>query len=536
MNVPGIGNLYSAFSGIWTRLRAGSNSFDDVLADSIDRANVRFLLPEDSRLYVTEWSRQKLNEKSEWLWQNFALVKELVEGIARHTIAKGISIQLETEDDEWNQAAERDFENWAITPARCDIAGRRDFYEAQAHAIEQWTMRGEFFSAFVENPRWPSPIAGNQSAPAFWLIDSNDCRTPPAVREPDLALRLIDGVELGNYGEPLNYYVRTAGTYDFEPVPVGNMCHWFKPHATNQPRGITPLAQAVNPLVDVKELRNLATRVAKANQLVAVVRKGIGKMPSRGGIGALKTGNSISGGTDGAVELESAARNAGAGIAYVGDTGDVKMVQSNAPSPLVSPFVKELLLRDACLAPGVPMEFFWDPTALGGANTRFILGRADLFFQILADGLTHRFCTPTAVRVLAWRMENGLLAQCKDPQWMDKVTWQLPARLTVDIGREGALDVVKLRSLQLSLRSYYNARGQNWLPEVRQRIREMKVLKKMCEEAEIPEMFNYFTALDPGAQLIQNASITDATTQPEEPGKARDGKDAEGDNAKDKAA
>jgi hypothetical protein len=485
----------------------GGNAFEDALATSIDRANVRFLLPQDSRLYVSAWNRTALNEKAEWLWQNFALVKELVEGIARHTIGKGIAVQFETEDHEWNLAAERDFENWALTPSRCDIAARRNFYELQAHAIEQWTMRGEFFSAFVENPRWPSPRGGEKGAPSFWAIDSNDVRTPsqkPLIGNPAKVPEIIDGVELGQYGEPVNYFVRTGAVDSFATVPVGEICHWYRPHATNQPRGVTPLAQAINPLVDVYQLRNYAMRSAKAQQLVALVMKNIGKKPTRGAFGAIKAASSRPGEDDGAVELEAAGRNAGAGIAYVDGEGDVKMVASNAPSPLVAPFVRDLMLRDACLAPGVPMEFFWDPSSLGGANTRFILGRADLFFQILADGLAYRFCTPAAIRVIEWRIANGLLAPCKDPLWWEKVGWQYPARLTVDIGREGALDIQKLRSLQLNLRDYYNARGQNWFAQMQQRIREMKTLKKMCDDAGMPEMFAYFTALDPGAALIKD--------------------------------
>lgn len=503
----------SIFTNFFSRLRGGGNAFDDVTAASIDRANVRFMLPEDSRLYVTDWTRGALVEKAEWLWQNFAVVKELVAGIARHTIGKGISIQLESEDHEWNVAAERDFEAWALTPDRCDIAARRNFYEAQTAAVESWATRGEFFSGYVKNPRWKSPI-GDGFAPSFWLIDPADVATPRDVTDPGQLDRIVDGIELGTYGEPRNFFVRTLGKNKFEPVPVSDICHWFTPHAINQPRGVTPLAQAVNPLVDVHELRKLTTRSAKAQQLVTMVLKNIGKTAKRGAAGGIKGETDEDGN---AKELEAAGRNAGAGIAYVGTDGDVKVVSSSQPSPLVEPFIRDLLMRDACLAPGVPMEFFWDPTKLSGANTRFVLGRADLFFQVLADAMIYRFNTPLAIRVLQWRMQNGLLAPCKDKNWMDRVSWQLPARLTVDAGREGALDIQKLRSGLLNLRSYYNARGMNWRTELAQRIREMSELKRMCEEAGMPELFQYFIALDPGARLIQSESnAADSEVDPAE--------------------
>ncbi|MEQ1862793.1 MAG: phage portal protein [Chthoniobacteraceae bacterium] len=488
----------SIISSFFGRFRGGGNPFEEALSRGIDRLNVKFMLPEDSRLYATEWTRSALNEKSEWLWQHFPLVKELTEGIARHTVGKGMSIQIETEDHDFNTAAERDFEAWALSPDRCDISARRNFYECQAHAVEQWLIRGEFFAAHVQNPRWPSPLSGTP-APSFWSIDSNDVRTPPMLSDPAQLDRVIDGIELGRYGEPIRYFARVAGETNFQPIPASDLCHWFKPHAVNQPRGLTPFAQAVNSLVDVHQLRNLTVRTAKANQLVALMVKNMGKGAKRGGLGAIE-GNP----TEGNADLEAAGRNAGAAIAYVGADGDVKMVQASAPSPLVSPFVRDMLLRDACLAPGVPMEFFWDPSSLGGANTRFVLGRADLFFQILADALLYRFCTPFAIRFLDWRITNGLLAVPKDPAWKDRISWQLPARLTVDNGREGALDIAKLKCCLLTLRAYYNARGMNWRTELQQRIREMQQLKRMCDDAGMPELFQYFIALDPGTQLIQH--------------------------------
>src|SRR5437016_14184450 len=101
--------------GGWFRSRA----FQETTESSIDRVNVRFILPGDSRLYVGHWTRHELNRKAEWVYQNFGIVKEAVAGIARHVIGKGLSLEIDSDDDpKLIEAAEQDFENWALTPER----------------------------------------------------------------------------------------------------------------------------------------------------------------------------------------------------------------------------------------------------------------------------------------------------------------------------------------------------------------------------------------------------------------------------------
>src|SRR6266481_5525116 len=92
----------------------GGRAFAETTDPGIDRANVRFLIPPDSRLYIRQWSRRIINHKAEWLYQNFGIVKEGIAGIARHTVGKGISLQVDSEDSKWNDLAESDFEDYAL--------------------------------------------------------------------------------------------------------------------------------------------------------------------------------------------------------------------------------------------------------------------------------------------------------------------------------------------------------------------------------------------------------------------------------------
>ncbi len=475
-------NPFSLFGRL---LGIGGNAFSDTVLSSIDRANVRFILPLDSALYLTSRTRRAINEKAEWIWQNFGVVKEGVAGIARHTVGKGISLQIDSADDDWNQLAEDDFESYALTPERCDLAGRRNFYEAQTTGVEQRILRGEFLAAKTENPDWAARAKdGNQyQEPCFQLYDTEEISTPGMAGITEGKV-ILDGCELDQNSRVTNYHVRNLDGMTWTPIPRARMIHWYKPHAINQVRGISDLAQAVNPLVDIHELKRLTTRSAKAQQLIALVLKNVARKKSRGAFGAVKDaapGSDGNPGTDTA-QLEQLVGAAGAGIAYVGDDGDAKLITPNSPTPLVEGFITDLLMRDVCAGWGVPAEFFWSIAKLGGANTRFILSKADLLFQVLADGLIYRFCTPIAFRYLQYRIQTGALRPCKDPNWAAKMSWQTPPRVTVDNGNENKMLIELLANGMITLREFCNARGLNYRHTMRQWIREPIEFLKIAKQ------------------------------------------------------
>lgn len=472
---------------------SSSIAFRDTILGSPDRGNVLFLLPSDSRYYLNGWTRYRINQKAEWLWQNFGIVKEGTAGIARHTVGKGLSLVIDSTDHDWAMKAEADFDQYAASPDRCDIAARRNFYQAQTFAVEQRILRGEFFAADVQNPRWKDD-RGETETPAFQTFDSQEITSPDTPADD-----VVDGVKVGKFSEPIEFYARTTNG-DVVPIPAGKMRHWYKPHTSSQVRGISDFAQAVNGLVDIHELKRLTTRSAKAHQLVALVLKGINKKRTRGAMGAIKNAGSVDPDTQDkdTAQLEQLYGGAGAGIAYLDAEGDVKLVTSSSPSPLVEPFITDLLMRDVCAAWGVPMEFFWAVAKLNSANVRFILSKADLFFQILADELAGVFCTPLAYRYITWRIQTGVLPKPKDPNWT--IGWQGPRRITIDNGRDGNMKLQFLANGATNLKRLYNEEGENWLPHTRQWFREFKIAKQIAIEEGVPEAFNAWRALQPGAK------------------------------------
>lgn len=509
-------SMFGKFKGLF------GYAYQEQISATSDRSNVLFLLPADSRFYLNNFTRTRILQKTEWLRQNFGIVKEGGNGIARHTIGKGICLQIDSEDIDANRYMEEDFEEYAITPDRCDLAGRRNFYEAQATVLESRLFRGEAFAVDCFNKRW-------NGEPCFQLWDSNEVVTPDG-GTPDSGV--IDGVKLDADFCPVEYYVRTFGQVA-KPVPASAMMHWYKPEQINQVRGVSEFAQAVNPLVDIHELKKLATKSAKLHQALAVVVKKTAKLGRKGAFAAIRNAPGANGCAPSTSEgqdttaLESI--YGGASIAYVGDDGDVKLVSGNSPSPLVETFITDLLMRDVCAGWGVPAEFFWSIAKLSGANTRFVLSKADLFFQIIGDALIYRFCRRHAYRFLQFRIQNGLLKAPQDKAgnplpW--KMSWQTPARITIDSGRDSATDIARLANGLLTLRQYYNERGQDYRRALAQWFREWKEAKQIADEIGVPEVYRLFRASMPGAAGAAPREQDKSEDPPEDPNEADPGKQA----------
>lgn len=437
---------------------------------SIDRANVMFMLPSDTGLWMAPRSRNLLRKRFEWLRQNFGIVQEMVAGIARHTVGKGLSVQFNTTDTEWNRLAEEDVERWALTPDRCDAGGRRNFYEAQIYAVESFIGPGEFFARDVENPRW-------DGEPCFQLFDPHEIQTPEGNLDP----RVLDGIRVDEQYRPVEIFSRegTATGSVYKPSPAEQWTHWMKPTTANQVRGITPFAPAVANLADIHEMKRLTVRTAKAQALIAVMLKGFDKKKSKGAVGAIRNLGASAAGFDGSADtaaVEQLYEGAGGAIAYVDKDGDAKLLASNAPSPLVEPFISDLLLRDVCLAPGVPVEFFWAPHKLSGSNQRFIMERADLLFDTTGDALIYRWVRRQIFRYVSHRIATKKLRAPTVPTaeapWWDTMDFQRPKRLTVDNGRDTKAKLEMLANGGTTLRDIYDELGANYRPKLKQWIRE----------------------------------------------------------------
>ncbi len=307
---------------------------DKLFRWNTDRTQILYVLPENPREYLDPLSRGEIARRVELLMEKFGLVKEGGRGIARHTIGSGLTLQLNTEDLDWNSDAEADFLLYSLTKSRFDLAGRRDFYVAQQAAVEQLIFRGEFFSASAKNPRW-------NNEPCVQLFDTTEIRTPDSMSDDTPSV--YDGVQLGEYNEPLGYYAPTKAN-PTRLIPVSQMFHWYEPTGINQIRGESAFSPVVNKLVDWWDLEKLVVKTAKTHSALAVAVKKLAKIGGRGAFNAIKSGGS--GNTDPTCNTQALEKAFGGAVAYLGQDGEVELVNSTTPNEKLQPFVSNLFAPD----------------------------------------------------------------------------------------------------------------------------------------------------------------------------------------------
>lgn len=527
--------IRAAAAGATLGFRAAFGAYQEATSFGPDRGGVAIIMPSDTRSYVDSWTRKEIRRRVEWVFQNFGVMKEAVRGIARLTVQRGICLSINTDDETWNAAAEADFEAWAMSPNRCDLSGRRNFYEIQAHAIEMRIKQGEFLAAFVKNPRW-------EDEPCLQIFDGQEIDTPND-RQSDA--RVFDGVELDANHCPVRYFVcREDGS---TPIPASEFVHWFHGDSTNQVRGISDLAQAIAPTQDAKELIRIVTKTAKQQTAFGLHVKKAVKKGGQGALDQIRTlsqrakvaaGEATPPGSektppsqDNDAAYERVA--GGGGIVYTDADGDVRFVTPSSPTPLLEPFITKVLLRDGFASVGAPAELFWDCSNLNSANQRFVLLKGDVLFTHLGDGLIGHLLNPAAVRFLVHRMEQGKLEKPRirlvDPEtgketwqpdtegrWMSALVWQLPQRMSIDNGRDANAEIAQLDKGIENLASVNDRRGRGWRPMTRQWFREFAYAELCAKEFKVEWALKLWRAAMPGAAGASPTATEDRLTELEE--------------------
>ena len=504
-----LGKVRSALAGVAVGIRAsmgGGRAYSETVGWSPDRSNVMYWAPADSRQHLPAWTRVQINGKVEWLFQNFGVVKEGVRGIVRHTVGRGRSLQLNSEDTDWNEEGEMDWETYALSKSRCDVANRRNFYDFQNLAGWQRLKQGEFIAAWAANPRWD----GEVSLQAF---DASEIKTPEGMGPEQ---RVFDGVQLDENCAAVTYYAASAGG-KLVPIPATSMIHWYALDGVNAVRGVSEFAQAVNPLIDIHDLIKVTTKTGKLHGAMALLVKRAAKVGGQGAVGAIRNetarrvatpappppgANGLNPPAQGAEHVAGPALErvfSGGAIMYVDDENDVRLVSASSPSPLVEPFVSDMLMRDVCSGWGVPEGFFWGAAKVGAGAQRAIFVKAELFFTVFGDGIDTELGTPWVVRYLEARMAAGKLRRPKDENWMQKIAWQGPQKLSVDDGRVGALELQQLANGVENMQSSHDRRGRNWRTFTQQWFREWGYAYKCAVKAGVPWAMKFWRASTPGA-------------------------------------
>lgn len=431
----------------------GNGAYFEALRPSEDRTPITPSgLVFSARPYVTGVERTTLSALARALYDNGGLPALAVNQIAFHSVP--IVPMADTGDEDLNDVYEAYWQDWC---QRCDFYGRveMDFEALQEVICTSVDLDGDIGVALVSDAGFPQV----QLIPGWRIASSTDGKKD----------RSMDGVMLDNAGRVTGYSVSAED--GSERIDVGEMMLVRDPTPSSWYRGLSPLRRGMNDLRDGKDILAFEKLAVKLNSSLIGVLEG-GPIDEDHGFQIPDEGD---GDEEDAEEGEpeevvqsglSRAEMLGGDIPTLPEGKKLARAESNRPNAQFDSFMDTL---SAAFVSGMdlPPAFILD-TKLTGPSVRSVIGKAQRKFGRRAAAMK-RLVRWIWVRVMAWGIEHDGLPTT--PHW-DRVTFNQPAKATIDAGRESAQEREDNATGLMSRQEHYGNRGLPWKPEVDQLFNE----------------------------------------------------------------
>jgi capsid protein len=170
---------------------------------------------------------------------------------------------------------------------------------------------------------------------------------------------------------------------------------------------------------------------------------------------------------------------------------------SDRPSPTFTGFL-EYIDRDVAVGLGVPLEFVWDASKLGGTAQRFVLQLAQTKFEE-----RQRLLARNAERVRNWVIAKGInRGDIRFHQDWWRVEWQFASKITVDVGREAQANREDYIAGLRTAKEDYAERGKSLREARRDSEQSARDLLKRAEKL-VSEFSSHGLTLTHAIELIE---------------------------------
>ncbi len=444
-------DLKSAASRIRKRwgMQANNGEFDGIkyTTNRISRPTVA----QDSRQSMTPYARTRALSLGRWAYSNVGYVKGAIDAMARYSFGSvGLIPQAQTSDESWNTASESYFREACKI---IDVTGRFTLSEMQRILSKAIDRDGDVGLVLTES---------SNGFPQIQMIEGHRISSTGAKEEE----KFFDGVKVNASGRPIAYRV-SLDSKTFQVIPATNFIHLYDADRCDQLRGITALIHALNDIQDLQEIIGFEKMGVKASLAPGLVHY------TSGGEDKLMP-TTVSNG----ITYESLV---GGMIPRLYEGEKLESFKSNRPTAGIEDFSK-ILIRNVALGMGLPVEFVYDPSSVGGAGVRLVVAQAQRRFEERQE----LFKTRLMGRIWGYTISKGIKRGelPKSSEWW-KVAWQNPTKITVDAGRDATANRDDVRA---GLRTYaedFGERGMDWREQIEQAAREAAWIKEMAAKYDV---------------------------------------------------
>jgi len=401
--------------------------------------------------------RRTLRNRARYEVANNSYARGIVLTLANDVIGTGPRLQMLTESPDLNREIEREFAKWAKV---VNLADRlRTMRAARA-------QDGEAFAVLVSNGALASGVTLD-----LRLIEADRVTTP------DLSLvgedNAVDGIVFDAGGNPVEYHVLKAHPgsdkavglgLEYDRVPAEAMVHWFRADRPGQSRGLPDILPALPLFAQLRRYTLAVIAAAESAANIAIFMKT--SAPPNGE----------------AAEVEPmATMEFEPNMAVFGPEGwEPSQIRAEQPATTYSEFKHEILNEIArCL--NMPFNV----AAGNSSGYNYASGRLDhqTYFKSIRVEQAHLEDVVLDRLLDAWLREAvrvpGLLPPAARALDDYPHQWFWDGHEHVDPAKEASAQSERLANHTTTLAHEYAKQGKDWETELRQRAKEIALIKEL---------------------------------------------------------
>lgn len=398
-----------------------------------------------------DWNNYTLRQRGRMLYMSSPVATSAINTNRTKVIGQGLTLQCAVKREvlgisaeaakDWQRKAEVEFALWADRKENCDATGMNNLYGLEQLALISWLQSGDVFPVFKRYK--PTPL--NPYSLRIHLVEADRVRTPAAYGggttfsgitdgiNPDNNNRIYDGVEVDNNGMVVAYYVHNNYPWQASAEPdkwtrvvahgektgLPNILHIMGSERCDQYRGVTYLAQIIEPLLQLRRYTESSLMAAliqsfftawiitKSDQTAIPVNE-VGAGDIAGVPSANPEENNLS-------ESDNEYEMGPGTVAHLGENEDIKFGSPNIPTTGFDAFVKSFCQQMGA-AVGIPYEVL-----LKEFNSSYSASRAALLeaweeFKMRRSWFVADFCQPVYE---VWLAEAVARGRIKAPGFFD---------------------------------------------------------------------------------------------------------------------
>lgn len=443
--------------------------------------------PNDARNDLSVFTRLEILKRSRYMLKNTALLRMLRADMVNYAVGDGMMVNAcGSESDDWNAKAQQIWDDWCMAP---DLTGRFDMTEVQDLVCQALDEDGEIFLIKVRDPRNNFPKVQIARAHRCWdgiTEVPEDC---------------VDGVRQDPYGRPTFYrFERDDGT--MRDVPANAVIHVYAPEQSDASRYVPPTQHAFNNLQDENELLAMEMNNRKEeSRHRKIFKRGVAPVTTeQEEEDEAEFGERLRGGLEDeeATTEEDVQKKLGGDTLFINNDEDLKYVDSKNPSAESMAFLA--WLHKESVGGVLPYEFSYDPTKVGGASVRLIVGKAGRAISKRQRIIVKRLLKALFTWRIAVAIDEGDLEA--NPTWY-KCDVIRPPSVSVDAGRDRKADRDDLILGNRTFTEDFAEYGQKFKEQMKQRAVEIKYILDLAKQYDIPP------------NLLLNTSPSTPVTPPE---------------------